>query len=269
MRGDRPRTGRPARTPRPTPRTVPRASSHDALLLQRQPQRPQPVVQARLHGPFRHAELDGDLARGATEVVGVHDDGAVIGGEGREGVGDQPRVEAFVDLVADPALRHLVDTHLVQRVRAPARVDDEVPRHREQPGPGRAVALVEDLRPTPRLDERLLHDVIRLGAAAGEMDHVPPQRGGVLRLQDAQQPRVIALHAVPSDRETTTPSDGWFTYTVGSAAEPALSPSAGCWQQRSMTASGPSQEAFGTPTRTSGTRPPAVSLEQLRPVRQR
>ena len=76
-------------------------------------------------------------------------------------------------------------------------VDDEVARHREQPGPGCRVVVVET---APGPQQRLLHDILRsVPVAAGQREHVRPQALDV-RVVQLSQPRDVG-HALDNVRE--------------------------------------------------------------------
>src|SRR5713226_6537597 len=82
---------------------------------------------------------------------------------------------------------------------APARcaplVDNDVSGHGIEPGPLRAALWIEYLWIAPGSQERLLYHVLCPAAVAGQSQRIAPERAGVLRVQVAQQVRVVAARS--------------------------------------------------------------------------
>jgi hypothetical protein len=65
-------------------------------------------------------------------------------------------------------------------------VDDQIPCHREQPGPYRAT--LQRVRMTPRTQQRLLDHILRLmPITLGQAQDVPQERSPVFGVQSAQK----------------------------------------------------------------------------------
>ena len=141
---------------------------------------------AGLHGSFRDVELTGGVGDRHTAVVAAHEHGAVVVAEPRERVGDHPRQQQLVGVVARAAvgLGRLGDGDLGAGALGAPLVDGEVAGHGEQPRADRPARLVEQPRAAPGPQQRLLEEVLRVGAVmAGQPQAVAPERAGVLVVQ--------------------------------------------------------------------------------------
>src|ERR1700749_1692627 len=126
-----------------------------AHLLEHDPQCPQPVVDAALDRPLRHAEFLRDLRVGTPAVVGLDDHPPGV-------LADPPH--RLLHLPGEQRLLQRLDARLDPTLGdsgphrpCPPQVDDDVAEDREEPGPQRPDLRVEPIPRPPGADEGLLH----------------------------------------------------------------------------------------------------------------